>query len=65
MWSDAEQGMRAREQSQLRELMGAGAYDTAYRAGRLLSPADAVDLALSGTSRDQFAIEVVPSRRDL
>ncbi len=51
MWSEAEQQMRAREQDQLRNLMGAAAYDAAYQAGRLLRPTEAVELALSATSR--------------
>ncbi|MGO8959554.1 MAG: ATP-binding protein [Streptosporangiaceae bacterium] len=62
MWSEAEQQMRVREQGQLRELMVAGAYDAAYRAGRLLSPADAVELALGGTSRETPAGVVAGSR---
>jgi predicted ATPase/class 3 adenylate cyclase len=46
-WSDAEQSLREREQSQLRELMGDAAYEDAYRAGAQLSVAEATDLALN------------------
>jgi hypothetical protein len=56
--------MRAREQDQLRDLMGAQAYDAGHQAGRLLMPAEAVDLALSGTGRDQIAMDVVHSRHE-
>jgi predicted ATPase len=64
MWSETEETMRVREQTWLRELMGAGRYDNACRAGRMIPPADAVELALSGTSRDQIAMKVVPGRRE-
>ena len=47
IWSKAEQDLREREQRQLRELMGAGPYEVAYRAGARLTPAQAVELALS------------------
>jgi tetratricopeptide (TPR) repeat protein len=64
MWSEAEESMRVREQAGLRQAMGEGRYDAAYRTGRLLSPADAVELALSregtGTSRRQTAMKAVP-----
>jgi hypothetical protein len=64
MWSEAEESMRACEQAGLRQAMGDGRYDAAYRAGCLLWPADAVELALSregtGTSRRQTAMKVVP-----
>ena len=64
VWSEAEESMRVREQAGLRQAMGEGRYDAPYRAGRLLSPADAVELALSregtGTSRRQTAMKVVP-----
>ncbi len=46
-WSRAEQALREDEQGQLRELMGATAYADAYHAGSMLSPAQAVELALS------------------
>ena len=46
-WSRAEQDLREREQRQLREVMGAAAYQDAYLAGSRLSPAQAVELALS------------------
>ena len=46
-WSRAEQDLREREQRQLREMMGAAAYQDAYLAGSKLSPAQAVELALS------------------
>ncbi len=62
MWSAAEQRMRAREQGQLLELMGAQAYDAAYLAGRLLAPAEAVDFALSGMSRETPAGVVTGSQ---
>jgi non-specific serine/threonine protein kinase len=64
MWSEAEESMRVREQAGLRQAMGEGRYDSAYRTGRQLSPADAVELALSregtGTSRRQTAMKAVP-----
>jgi predicted ATPase/class 3 adenylate cyclase len=50
-WSRAEQDLREREQRQLRELMGAADYDDAYQAGSMLSPARAVELALSRETR--------------
>jgi predicted ATPase/class 3 adenylate cyclase len=46
-WSKAEQDLREREQRQLRELMGPGPYEEAYQAGARLTPAQAVELALS------------------
>ena len=46
-WSKAEQDLREREQRQLRELMGPGPYEEAYLAGARLTPAQAVELALS------------------
>jgi hypothetical protein len=46
-WSKAEQDLREREQRRLRELMGSGPYEVAYQAGALLTPAQAVELALS------------------
>jgi predicted ATPase/class 3 adenylate cyclase len=46
-WSKAEQDLREREQHQLRELMGPGQYETEYQAGARLTPAQAVELALS------------------
>jgi predicted ATPase/class 3 adenylate cyclase len=52
-WSKAEQDLRKREQARLRELIGAGPYESAYRAGTRLSPAQAVDLALSRTPSQQ------------
>ena len=58
MWSDAEQQMRAREQGQLRELMGGTHYDAAYRAGRLLLPADAVALALGREAPERAAAKL-------
>jgi predicted ATPase/class 3 adenylate cyclase len=45
-WSDPEQGVRVREQAALRERLGHGAYDEAYRAGARLSLSDALDFAL-------------------
>ena len=45
-WSDAEQGVREREQSALRERLGDAAYETGYRAGAQLSLSQALDLAL-------------------
>jgi hypothetical protein len=47
IWSDAEQSLREREQSRLRDLMGDAAYADAYRAGAQLSVAEATDLALN------------------
>ena len=46
-WSAPEQGMREREQRKLRELMGDGPYEAAYRAGAQLTRAQAVELALN------------------
>jgi tetratricopeptide (TPR) repeat protein len=46
LWSPAEQGLREREQTRLRELMGEAAYDAAYAAGARMLPAEARDLAL-------------------
>jgi predicted ATPase/class 3 adenylate cyclase len=46
-WSKAEQDLREREQRQLRELMGPVPYEEAYLAGARLTPAQAVELALS------------------
>jgi predicted ATPase/class 3 adenylate cyclase/tetratricopeptide (TPR) repeat protein len=46
-WSKPEQDLREREQGQLRELMGPGPYEEAYLAGARLTPAQAVELALS------------------
>jgi predicted ATPase/class 3 adenylate cyclase len=46
-WSRAEQDLREREQRQLREELGAAAYEDAYLAGSKLTPAQAVELALS------------------
>jgi predicted ATPase/class 3 adenylate cyclase len=46
-WSKAEQDLREREQRQLRELMGPGPYEEAYQAGARLTPAQAVEFALS------------------
>jgi predicted ATPase/class 3 adenylate cyclase len=46
-WSKAEQDLREREQGQLRERMGSTQYQEAYRAGAQLTPAQAVELALS------------------
>lgn len=45
-WTDAEQRLRETEQGRLREMMGEPSYDAAYRAGRRLSPGQAVELAL-------------------
>jgi hypothetical protein len=45
-WSDAEQGVREREQTALRERLGDAAYEQAYRAGAQLSLSQALDLAL-------------------
>jgi hypothetical protein len=45
-WSDAEQGLRTREQGALRSRLGDAAYDGAYRAGARLSASEALDLAL-------------------
>jgi predicted ATPase/class 3 adenylate cyclase len=50
LWSKAEQDLREREQRQLRDLMGPGAYEDAYQAGARLAPAQAVELALSRDS---------------
>ena len=46
-WSKAEHDLREREQGQLRELMGPGPFGEAYQAGTRLTPAQAVELALS------------------
>jgi len=46
-WSKAEHDLREREQRQLREVMGPGPFDEAYQAGSRLTPAQAVELALS------------------
>ena len=46
-WSAPEQGMREREQRKLRELMGDGPYEAAYRSGAGLTRAQAVELALN------------------
>jgi predicted ATPase/class 3 adenylate cyclase len=45
-WSDAEQGVRTREQSALRERLGNAAYEEAYRSGAALTPSQALDFAL-------------------
>jgi len=52
-WSKAEQDLREREQRRLRALMGSGAYEAAYGAGTRLTPAQAVELALSRTPPHQ------------
>jgi predicted ATPase/class 3 adenylate cyclase len=52
-WSKAEQDLREREQSQLRARMGSAPYEEAYRAGAQLSPAQAVELALSRDAGSQ------------
>ena len=49
-WSRAEQDLRDRAKSELRERMGAAAYEDAYRAGSRLTPAQAVEYALSRES---------------
>ena len=54
-WSEPEQALREREQRRLRELIGAGAYEAAYRAGARLSAPQAVELALSRAPTDQGA----------
>jgi len=46
-WSKAEQDLREREQRELRTRMGAGRYDEAYQSGSGLTPALAVEYALS------------------
>ena len=46
MWSDSEESLRAREQSRLRAELGNQAYEDAYRTGRQLTTAQAVELAL-------------------
>ncbi len=46
-WSKAEQDLREREQRELRKRMGAGRYDEAYQSGSGLTPALAVEYALS------------------
>lgn len=51
-WSDAEQGVRSREQTQLRERLGDAAYGEAYRSGAELTPSQALNLALG---RDAYA----------
>ena len=58
IWSDAEESMRVREQTRLRELMGGSRYDAAYRGGRMLSPADAVELALSREAPEPAAAKL-------
>ena len=45
-WSDAEQGVREREQTALRERLGNTACEEAYQAGAQLSLSQALDLAL-------------------
>jgi predicted ATPase len=45
-WSAAEQGVREREQTALRDRLGDAAYEEAYRAGSRLSLSQALDLAL-------------------
>ncbi len=49
-WSRAEQDLRDRAKNELRERMGAAAYEYAYRAGSRLTPAQAVEYALSRDS---------------
>ena len=51
-WSDAEQGLREREQGRLRERLGDAAYDEAYRSGAELTASQALNLALG---RDAYA----------
>jgi tetratricopeptide (TPR) repeat protein len=46
-WSAVEQELRDREQRKLRGLMGDGPFDEAHREGCALTPAQAVELALS------------------
>jgi predicted ATPase/class 3 adenylate cyclase len=46
-WSKAEQDLREGEQRELRERMGAGRYGEAYAFGAVLTPAQAVEYALS------------------
>ena len=46
-WSKAEQDLREGEQRGLRERMGAGRYEQAYESGAGLTPAQAVEYALS------------------
>jgi predicted ATPase/class 3 adenylate cyclase len=45
-WSSAEQAVRAREQSALRDRLGDAVYEETYRAGAQLSQSQALDLAL-------------------
>ena len=48
-WSAAEQDLREREQRLVREQLGDGAYEEAYRAGAGLTVPQATELALSRT----------------
>ncbi len=45
-WSGAEERLREKEQGSLRELMGDGPFDDAYRRGAELSSLQAIELAL-------------------
>jgi predicted ATPase/class 3 adenylate cyclase len=45
-WSDVEQNLRDQEKGRLRELMGDGPFDDAYRSGAKLALEQAVELAL-------------------
>lgn len=49
-WSGAEERLREKEQGSLRELMGDGPFDDAYRLGAELSSLQAVELALGRPS---------------
>jgi predicted ATPase/class 3 adenylate cyclase len=49
-WADVDQQLREREQAQLRDLLGETAYRDAYSSGALLSPEQALDLALGRDS---------------
>ncbi len=46
-WSDAELRLVEQDQAKLRSLMGEDCYQDAYRSGTELSPAQAIELALS------------------
>jgi hypothetical protein len=51
-WDEAEQRLREDEHGRLRELMGTGPFDQAYRLGGQLSPQQAVELALGREPAD-------------
>jgi predicted ATPase/class 3 adenylate cyclase len=54
-WSAAEQELRVREQSKLREQLVPQHFEAAYRAGAALSRSEALDLALSQHAQERIA----------